>query len=89
MQLPVILNYGIWGLVGLLALCGALCGLSNGISRQTIRLITIAASAVISFFICIGIYPVLFKWLEGKTVSQLIAKLGNSFKSRLAKRPIY
>lgn len=42
---------GLYGLVALLALVGALKGLTRGVCRQTIRLVTVGGAAVLSFFV--------------------------------------
>ena len=76
MQLPVLLNYGVYGLAALLAVFGAISGLVNGIKRQTLRLISIGISALLSFLICIAVFPALYSSLENKTISELLAMAG-------------
>ena len=62
----------IYGIVGVLALIGALWGLKRGIYRQTVRTVTIILSVVLSF-VAIGVLQsTLFTALDGMTVAEVI-----------------
>ena len=62
----------IYGVIGVLALIGALAGLSRGLYRQTVRTVTVILAAVLSF-IAIGLlYSAISTELEGKTMTDII-----------------
>ncbi|MBQ7333787.1 MAG: hypothetical protein IJW38_05520 [Clostridia bacterium] len=63
------------GLVGLLALVGALKGLSRGIKRQTVRTVTIILSIVLSFVVVKVLYGVVLGFFDGVTMAELFVKL--------------
>lgn len=65
------------GFVGVFALVGLLKGLSRGFGRQLFRTFTVALSALISYFVCSGLYPKLYEQIEGKSVEDIIAMMGD------------
>ncbi len=68
----------LFAFIAVLAIIGALKGLSRGISRQVIRTITIVASALIAFFISTATYTEIVKFLDGKTMQDLIDVLAGA-----------
>lgn len=60
------------GFIGVLALVGALKGLSRGISRQTVRTLTVIAAAVISFILAKSCYTLMSDFFEGKTTEDVL-----------------
>lgn len=78
--LPIV-NYVIYGIVGLLALIGALLGLRRGLVRQTFRLITVAAAVIVSFIVATALYPKLMAEFEGMTVLEICAQYGISLSA--------
>ncbi len=67
------------GFVVLFTIIGALKGLTRGISRQVIRTVTIVISVIIAFFIARGSYTAVVRFLDGKTMADVIgwlSKLG-------------
>ena len=78
MELPVIINYGIYGFIAFFALITALSGLVGGFSRQVLRVVTVAVSAVISFIVCTKLYPTVFGFLSSKTTADLIAMINSA-----------
>lgn len=73
--LPIV-NYVIYGIVGLLAIIGALLGLRRGFARQTFRIITVAAAVVVSFFVATATYPKLMAEFEGMTLLEICSQYG-------------
>ena len=63
-----------------LTLFGAFKGMRRGIARQTVRTITIAISAIISYVVSTSFYKSVIAMLEGKTVGELLTELGVSAK---------
>ncbi len=61
--------------VAIVIIISAIKGFTRGISRQVIRMITIIASIVLSFIIARSLYPSLIKFLDGKTMSDVIAQI--------------
>ena len=59
-----------------LTLFGAFKGMRRGIARQTVRTITIAISAIISYVVSTSFYKNVIAMLEGKTVGELLTELG-------------
>ncbi len=74
--MPTLVNLIFLGAALLLGAVGAIFGFIRGISRQTIRFITVVFSAVISFLACLGIYPALLSYFEGMTHEEFIGFLG-------------
>ncbi len=68
----------LFAFVAILGFIGALKGLTRGISRQVIRIITIAASVIIAFFISTAVYNALIDFLNGKTMDELVVWLNGS-----------
>ena len=66
---------GIWVVVGIFVLIGALKGRSRGIGRQTVRTLTVAGSLVLSVFLTKLLYRMLMTWLDGKSTEEIIAKI--------------
>lgn len=64
---------GLYGLVALLALVGAFKGLTRGVCRQTIRLVTVGGAAVLSFFVCRLVFPKFVEIADGKTLGETLA----------------
>ena len=62
----------IYGIVGVLALIGALAGFSRGLYRQTVRTVTVILAAVLSFVAISMLYSSLLSELEGKTITDVI-----------------
>ena len=60
------------GFIGVLALIGALKGLSRGISRQIVRTLTVIAAAVISFFLAKSCYTLMSDFFAGKTTEDIL-----------------
>ncbi len=67
---------GIAGVCGVLMLLGALKGLSRGLTRQTVRFLTIIASIVISVLAATGITNALIGFFDGKTLQEALTELG-------------
>lgn len=65
----------IYGIVGVLALIGALAGFSRGLYRQTVRTVTVILAAVLSFVAISMLYSSLLSELEGKTITDVIGIL--------------
>ena len=63
------------GFVGVLALIGALKGLSRGISRQIVRTLTVIAAAVISFILAKSCYTLMADFFDGKTTEDILLLL--------------
>ena len=62
----------IYGVIGFFALIGALAGLARGFYRQSVRTVTVAIAAVLSF-VAIGLlYSSISNALEGKTAVDII-----------------
>ncbi len=75
--MPTLVNLIFFGIALLLGAVGALFGFLRGLNRQTIRFITVIASAVLSFLACLGIYPALLNYFEGMSHEDFIAFLGS------------
>ncbi|MBP3308592.1 MAG: hypothetical protein J6L90_04035 [Clostridia bacterium] len=76
MSMPTLVNLIFLGAALLLGAIGAIFGFFRGISRQTIRFITVILSAVVSFLACLGIYPALLGYFEGMSHEDFIGFLG-------------
>ncbi len=72
-----IATYVMLGLVGLLALIGALKGLSRGISRQIVRSLTIIISVVLSIFAVKFAYGFIFGYFDGKTIQDILNQIAS------------
>ncbi len=66
---------GIWVIVGIFVLIGALKGRSRGIGRQAVRTVTVAGSLLLSLFLTKLLYRTLMTWLDGKTTEEIIEKI--------------
>lgn len=64
------------GICAVLTLFGALQGLRRGVVRQTVRVLTIALSAVIAYFTARGITNGAIGFFEGKTMEEALVELG-------------
>ena len=69
---------GIAGVCGVLMLLGALAGLRRGITRQTVRFLTIIVSILISFFAATGITNGVLGYFDGKTLEEAITQLAGA-----------
>lgn len=69
---------GIAGICGVLMLLGALAGLRRGITRQTVRFLTIIVSILISFFAATGITNGVLGYFDGKTLEEAITQLAGA-----------
>ena len=65
----------IYGVIGFLAIVGALIGLSRGLAKQTVRSITIVLSVIISFVAVSMLYGTLSDYLDGMTMTDVVNKL--------------
>ena len=77
-------NYGFLGLIGVLVLFGVLLGFARGICRQTVRLLTVAASAVIAFFVAGNLFPEFEAAISEMSIEELLAAAGASVDESVA-----
>ncbi len=75
MEIGQIVTYVLLGLVGLLALVGALKGLSRGIKRQSVRTVSIILSIVLSFVVVKILYGVVLGFFDCASMAELFTKL--------------
>ncbi|MCQ2413289.1 MAG: CvpA family protein [Clostridia bacterium] len=66
---------GMYAVILVLALVGALKGLTRGTVRQVVRTLTVAASAVVSYILCLKIFPFISQQLDGKTFGEALEAL--------------
>ena len=84
MLLADIINYGLYGLaLGSLAV-GALLGFKRGAGKQTVKLVLLMISIVVSFWICLKIYPLVFNLVAGRSVTEICGLVGVSFDEATA-----
>lgn len=76
MTASAIISYSILGVVGVLAVFGALLGLIRGVCRQMVRFVTILISIVASFIICSQLYPALISNVSGYNLAELLIGYG-------------
>ena len=62
---------GVAGLFALLAFFGALKGFTRGITRQTVRSVTIVISAVLAYFAATSLTSGVIGYLDGKTIEEV------------------
>ncbi len=67
-----IVNISIYGMAFLLGIFGAVLGIIRGLNRQTIRLVSVILSAVISFLLCMAISPMVNGFISGLKMDDLI-----------------
>ena len=84
MPLSEILNLSVYALVAGLAGIGVLLGFVRGISRQTMKFITVAVAFMVSLVICTGAYEWIHSYLEGKTMLDLTNKLGITLSEQMS-----
>ena len=68
--------YAVYGVIGGLAAFGALLGLARGLFRQTFRLVTIGASALVAFIATRSVMPEVVAYLNETPLEELIASAG-------------
>ena len=83
MPLSEILDTGVYAVfIGIGAL-GLLLGLSRGISRQTVKMVTVLAAFFISLALFKRAYPYMISVFEEKTLYEVSQMLGISFKENI------
>ena len=75
------ISLGILGFIAFMALSGLLFGLSRGFGKSTVRLITIIASAVVSFFAVTMIGGAVSDFFDGKTLEEVIRQVYPDYSS--------
>ena len=68
---------GLWAVVAVLTLIGALKGRSRGFFRQLVRIITVVASVFISFFVTNYAYSYVNTWAASQTSSGIVSTLAS------------
>ena len=78
LYLPDILKYfniGLLSLLGVLAIIGIWTGYRRGISRQTVRFVTIVLSLFLSIYVARLLYNTVMVWLDGQTTEDIVLML--------------
>ena len=75
MSIITIINYGIYAFGALLALFGLASGWRRGLVRQTLRSVTVAASALAAVWLTKRFYNVIANYCSGKTLWELLEKM--------------
>ena len=91
MPLSEILNTGVYALFIGLAAIGVLLGYVRGLSRQTMKVVTVAAAFVISLMLYTKAYPWLYSYLDEKSLFDVMNlfgfQLGDNVKALLETIP--
>ena len=74
-DIKTIVSISVFGVVGLLALVGALKGLSRGIKRQSIRTATIILSIILSFVAVKVLYGVVLGFFNEPSMLAVLEKI--------------
>lgn len=85
LKISALINLSVYGIALLLGAIGAVIGLVRGACRQTIRFITVIASAVLSFLACLAIYPLVMGYFEGLSMQDVINMAGSALAEPLQK----
>ncbi len=85
LKISALINLSVYGIALLLGAIGAVIGLVRGACRQTIRFITVIASAVLSFLACLAIYPMVMGYFEGLSMQDVINMAGSALAEPLQK----
>lgn len=76
MAIPEIIKYALYGIPAIFVAVCAFLGWRRGVQRQTMRLVTIAAAAVIAFLVADALFPKVLGAVEGKTLSAIMQSIG-------------
>ena len=68
-------NIAFWVIVGFLVLIGTFKGYRRGISRQTVRFLTVIASLFLSIYVSKLLYNATIVWLDGQTTEDILLML--------------
>lgn len=79
MLLSDIINYGLYGLALSAVLGGAALGFKRGIGKQTIKLVLMLGSIVLSFWVSMKIYPLVYGFIAGRPIADTCAMIGITF----------
>ena len=79
MLLSDIINYGLYGLAAASVLGGAALGFKRGIGKQTIKLVLMLGSIVLSFWVSMKIYPMVYNLIAGRPIAETCAMIGITF----------
>ena len=83
LKISALINLSVYGVALVLGAIGAVMGLLRGVCRQTVRFVSVIASAVISFFASLAIYPAVMDYLDGLTVQDVTNMLGLGLDSSM------
>lgn len=72
MEISSIINLSIYGLVAVFALFRFLRGVSGGMAREVLRVITVAGAAAITYVACMKIYPLVFNYVTQTGVNTIL-----------------
>ena len=70
------------GVLAVLVLIGALKGFTRGVTRQTVRLVTVGISALGAYFATTLLTDGVIGYFDGKTIEQVVLEIG--FAEQLA-----
>ena len=85
LKVSALINLSVYGIALVLGGIGAIMGLMRGACRQTVRFITVIASAVLAFLACLAIYPAVMNYIDGLTMQDIVNMVGSGLAEPIQK----